>query len=66
MFDSLAYRNDAAIRASAAWSARCPRRKGVMGVATCDKGLPAMMMALAGLRDIPACSIPGGVTLPVR
>ena len=26
-----------------------PTRKGILGVATCDKGLPAMMMALAGL-----------------
>ena len=34
-----------------------------MGVATCDKGLPAMMMALAGVHDLPAVLIPGGVTL---
>src|SRR5206468_10256862 len=40
-----------------------PTRRGVIGVATCDKGLPAMMMALAGARDWPAVLIPGGVTL---
>ena len=62
MFDSLPYRNDAAtifrrlIRS-------LPTRKGVIGVATCDKGLPAMMMALAGTRDLPCVLIPGGVTL---
>src|SRR5437868_548197 len=41
-----------------------PRRSGVLGVATCDKGLPAMMMALASMRDLPCVLIPGGVTLP--
>src|ERR1022692_479527 len=62
MFDSLPYRNDAAsifgrlIRS-------LPTRRGVLGVATCDKGLPAMMMALAGARDLPGVLIPGGVTL---
>src|SRR5260370_372192 len=61
--DSLAYRNDAAqifrrlIRS-------LPTRKGVLGVATCDKGLPAMMMALAAMRDLPCVLVPGGVTLP--
>ena len=40
-----------------------PTRSGVIGVATCDKGLPAMMMALAG-HARPACVlVPGGVTL---
>jgi putative YjhG/YagF family dehydratase len=34
-----------------------------MGIATCDKGLPAMMMALASQRDIPTILIPGGVML---
>jgi xylonate dehydratase len=63
MFDSLAYRNDAAtvlrrlIRS-------LPTRSGVIGVATCDKGLPAMMMALAGCGDLPSVLVPGGVTLP--
>jgi len=63
MFDSLPYRNDAAtvfrrlIRS-------LPTRRGVLGVATCDKGLPAMMMALAGSRELPCVLVPGGVTLP--
>ena len=63
MMDSLAYRNDAAtifrrlIRS-------LPTRRGVLGVATCDKGLPAMMLALAGMRDLPCVLVPGGVTLP--
>ncbi len=66
MFDSLAYRNDAAtifrrlIRS-------LPTRRGVLGVATCDKGLPAMMMALASSHDLPCVLVPGGVTLlPVQ
>ena len=63
MMDSLAYRNDAAqifrrlIRS-------LPTRKGVVGVATCDKGMPAMMMALASMRELPCVLVPGGVTLP--
>src|SRR6266481_9053246 len=63
MMDSLPYRNDAAtifrrlIRS-------LPTRAGVIGVATCDKGLPAMMMALAAMHDLPCVLIPGGVTLP--
>src|SRR4051794_33449319 len=62
MFDSLPYRNDAAtifrrlIRS-------LPTRRGVLGVATCDKGLPAMMMALAASRDLSCVLVPGGVTL---
>ena len=62
MFDSLPYRNDAAtvfrrlIRS-------LPTRRGVIGVATCDKGLPAMMMALASMHDLPCVLAPGGVTL---
>ena len=62
MFDSLPFRNDAAtifrrlIRS-------LPTCRGVMGVATCDKGLPAMMMALAATRDLPCILVPGGVTL---
>src|SRR6185436_5549964 len=31
---------------------------------TCDKGLPAMLMALAACHDLAAVAIPGGVTLP--
>ena len=34
-----------------------------MGVASCDKGLPAMMMALAGLRKQSVVIVPGGSTL---
>src|SRR3954466_15072258 len=63
MMDSLAYRNDAAIILRRLIRS-LPRRAGVMGVATCDKGLPAMMMALAAMRDLPTILVPGGVTLP--
>jgi len=63
MFDSLPYRNDAAI-VFRRLIRSLPRRRGVIGVATCDKGLPAMMMALAGMRDLPCVIVPGGVTLP--
>ena len=62
MFDSLPYRNDAAtifrrlIRS-------LPTRRGALGVATCDKGLPAMMIALASMHDLPCVLVPGGVTL---
>jgi putative YjhG/YagF family dehydratase len=62
MLDSLPYRNDAAqlfrrlIRS-------LPNRRGVLGIATCDKGLPAMMMALAGTPDLATILGPGGVTL---
>lgn len=63
MFDSLPYRNDAAI-VFRRLARSLPQRKGVIGVATCDKGLPAMMIALAGLPDLPSVIVPGGVTLP--
>jgi len=62
MMDSLAYRNDAAtvlrrlIRS-------LPTRRGVLGIATCDKGLPAMMIALAAQKSLPCVIVPGGVTL---
>ena len=62
MMDSLPYRNDAAtvlrrlIRS-------LPTRRGVLGIATCDKGLPAMMMALAAQSSLPCVIVPGGVTL---
>jgi putative YjhG/YagF family dehydratase len=62
MFDSLPYRNDAAIIFRRLIRS-LPTRRGVIGVATCDKGLPAMMMALAGTRDLPCVLVPGGVTL---
>ncbi|MBM3801907.1 MAG: YjhG/YagF family D-xylonate dehydratase [Acidimicrobiia bacterium] len=63
MMDSLPYRNDAA-QVLRRQIRSLPTRHGVMGVATCDKGLPAMMMALAGTRDLPCILVPGGVTLP--
>jgi putative YjhG/YagF family dehydratase len=63
MFDSLPYRNDAAILFRRL-ARSLPLRAGVLGIATCDKGLPAMMMAVAGLRDLPCVVVPGGVTLP--
>ncbi len=62
MFDSLPYRNDAAMVLRRLIRS-LPTRAGVIGVATCDKGLPAMMMALAGTPDSPCALIPGGVTL---
>jgi putative YjhG/YagF family dehydratase len=63
MMDSLAYRNDAA-QVFRRLIRSLPTRRGVLGVATCDKGLPAMMMALAAMRDLPCVLVPGGVTLP--
>lgn len=63
MMDSLPYRNDAAMVLRRLIRS-LPRRKGVLGIATCDKGLPAMMMALAGSSHLPGVIVPGGVTLP--
>ncbi|MCE2750892.1 MAG: YjhG/YagF family D-xylonate dehydratase [Pirellula sp.] len=65
MFDSLPYRNDAAI-VFRRLIRSLPTRRGVLGVATCDKGLPAMMLALAGASNLPSIVVPGGVTLPAR
>ena len=65
MMDSLPYRNDAAI-VFRRLIRSLPRRKGVLGIATCDKGLPAMMMALAGSKHLAGVLVPGGVTLPPR
>jgi putative YjhG/YagF family dehydratase len=65
MMDSLPYRNDAAI-VMRRLSRSIPTTKGIMGIATCDKGLPAMMMALAGTPDKPTIIMPGGVTLAVE
>ncbi|WP_317890972.1 YjhG/YagF family D-xylonate dehydratase [Granulicella arctica] len=62
MLDSLAYRNDAAMVLRRLMRS-LPTRKGVIGVATCDKGLPAMMMALASSGALPSILVPGGVTL---
>jgi putative YjhG/YagF family dehydratase len=63
MMDSLPYRNDAA-QVFRRLIRSLPTRQGVLGVATCDKGLPAMMMALASMHDLPCVLVPGGVTLP--
>jgi putative YjhG/YagF family dehydratase len=63
MFDSLPYRNDAATVLRRLVRS-LPTRKGVMGIGTCDKGLPAILLALAGTRDLPVIVVPGGVTLP--
>ena len=63
MMDSLPYRNDAAITMRRLIRS-LPTREGVMGVATCDKGLPAMMVALAGMSSLSGIIVPGGVTLP--
>jgi putative YjhG/YagF family dehydratase len=63
MMDSLPYRNEAAsifrrlIRS-------LPTRKGVLAIGACDKSLPALMMALASMHDLPVALVPGGVTLP--
>jgi putative YjhG/YagF family dehydratase len=65
MMDSLAYRNDAAIVFKRLIRS-LPQRKAVIGVATCDKGLPAMMLALASNGKLPGIIVPGGVTLPPK
>jgi xylonate dehydratase len=62
MLDSLPYRNDAAMVLRRLMRS-LPTRKGVIGIATCDKGLPAMMMALASSGPLPSILVPGGVTL---
>ncbi|HEX8710218.1 MAG TPA: YjhG/YagF family D-xylonate dehydratase, partial [Terracidiphilus sp.] len=62
MMDSLPFRNDAAMVLRRLIRS-LPTRKGVIGIATCDKGLPAMMMALASCGTTPAVLVPGGVTL---
>ena len=62
MLDSLPYRNDAA-QVFRRIARSLPTARGYMGVATCDKGLPAMMMAMAGLKKSPVIIVPGGVTL---
>ena len=63
MMDSLPYRNDAAVVLRRLIRS-LPTRQGVVGVATCDKGLPAMMLALASMHELPTAIVPGGVTLP--
>src|SRR3712207_3237610 len=63
MLDSLPYRNDAAT-VFRRLTRSLPTRRGVLGVAICDKGLPAMLIALASMHDLPCVLVPGGVTLP--
>jgi putative YjhG/YagF family dehydratase len=62
MLDSLPYRNDAA-QVFRRIARSLPTVRGVLGIASCDKGLPAMMMAIAGLPDKPGVIVPGGTTL---
>jgi putative YjhG/YagF family dehydratase len=62
MMDSLPFRNDAAVVLRRLMRS-LPTGKGVVGIATCDKGLPAMMMALASSGNNPSVLVPGGVTL---
>ena len=62
MLDSLPYRNDSA-QVLRRLARSLPTASGIMGIASCDKGLPAMMMALAGLKEQPVVLVPGGVTL---
>src|SRR5690625_2194060 len=63
MFDSFPYRNDAAM-VYRRLIRSLPTRDAVLGIATCDKGLPAMIIALASIHDLPTVIVPGGVTLP--
>lgn len=66
MFDSLPYRNDAAV-VFRRLIRSLPTRRAVMGVASCDKGLPAMMIALASMHNLPTIIVPGGATLqPIK
>ncbi|MCI1996218.1 MAG: YjhG/YagF family D-xylonate dehydratase [Clostridium luticellarii] len=62
MFDSLPYRNDAAV-VFRRLIRSLPTRRAVIGVAACDKGLPAMMIALSSMHELPAIIVPGGATL---
>ncbi len=62
MLDSLPFRNDAAMVLRRLMRS-LPTRRGVLGIATCDKGLPAMLMALASSGPFPSVLVPGGVTL---
>jgi putative YjhG/YagF family dehydratase len=65
MLDSLPYRNDAA-QVFRRIARSLPTVRGVLGIASCDKGLPAMMMALSGLHNLPGVIVPGGTTLKPR
>lgn len=64
MIDSLPSRNTTA-EAFGFQIRSLPGRAAIMGVATCDKGLPAAMMALAAHKFLPGILVPGGVTTPV-
>src|SRR5262249_13382680 len=65
MMDSLAYRNDAA-QVFRRLIRSLPAQRGVRGGAPCDKGVPALMTALPGTRDLPSVIAPGGVPLPAE
>lgn len=65
MFDSLPYRNDASM-VMRRLIRSLPDAKAVIGVASCDKGLPATMMALAAQHNIATVLVPGGATLPAK
>ena len=62
MLDSLPYRNDAAI-VMRRLVRSLPTAAGVLGIGTCDKGLPAVLMALAGVPGLPSVVVPGGAML---
>src|SRR5690606_20804577 len=63
MFDSLPYRNDAAV-VMRRLIRSLPTADVVMGRGTCDNALRAILMAFAGSRNLPGIAVPGGVTLP--
>ena len=65
MFDSLAYRNDASL-VMRRLVRSLPTARALMGVATCDKSMPAMMMTLASFPELPSILLPGGVTLSAK
>ena len=65
MYDSLPYRNDAAVVLRRLVRS-LPTRRGIIGIGTCDKGLPAMTMAVASFSGLAGVIVPGGVTLPPR
>ena len=65
MFDSLPFRNDAAV-VFRRLVRSLPNRRGIIGIGTCDKGLPAITMAVASFPELAGAVVPGGVTLPPR
>jgi dihydroxyacid dehydratase/phosphogluconate dehydratase len=62
MFDSLPYRNDAAVLFGRLARLLPFARSGVSGRCHVRQGFG--VMALAGLRELPTVPVPGGVTLP--